>query len=356
MKRNNTMSTGTTTGLDVGDRFTHVCIIDRSGRVVRSFKIRTTKAGFGRAFVGKERSRCVLEVGTHSPWISRLLSGLGHEVLVANSRRVRLIAESHSKNDRADAEMLARLGRLDPDLLSAITHRGERAQRHLILLRARDGLVRARTMLVNQVRGFVKGLGQRCPSSSTPAFTTRVRESIGEEFYLGMKLMLEAIDRFSADIRQMNRQIEELCRTEYPETEALREVKGVGAITALCFVLTIEDPHRFTKSRTVGAYLGLRSRQRESSDWKPQLPITKAGDRMLRRLLVTSAHYVLGPFGPDTELRRFGLRLAERGGTSAKKRAVVAVARKLAVLLHRLWVTGEVYEPLGYGKEAEATA
>ena len=125
-----------------------------------------------------------------------------------------------------------------------------------------------------------------------------------------------------------------------------RQVPDVGAITALYYVLTIEDPGRFAKSRAVGAYVGLRPRQRDSGEQKPQLRITKAGDRLLRSLLVRCAHYILGPFGPDADLRRSGLRMAERGGAAGKKRAIVAVARRLAVLLHRLWVTGEVYEPL----------
>jgi transposase len=126
----------------------------------------------------------------------------------------------------------------------------------------------------------------------------------------------------------------------------LTQVSGVGTLTAMAFVLTIEEPHRFRRSRDVGCYLGLRPKQQDSGERSPQLRITKAGDSYLRKILVSSAHYIIGPFGPDTDLRRWGLKLCERGGKNAKKRAVVAVARKLAVLLHRLWVTGEVYEPL----------
>jgi transposase len=269
-------------------------------------------------------------------------------VIVANPRRVRLIAENDSKSDGFDAELLARLGRVDPQLLHPIVHRGEQAQRDLVLLRARDGFVRARTQLVNQVRGFAKSLGTRLPRSSTEAFPRRVRCVASMDLFPGLETMLEMIERLTQEIRAMDREVERLCRELYPETKLLRQVKGVGPITALCFVLTLEDPSRFRKSRSVGAYLGLRPRQRDSGEQRPQLRITKAGDELLRRLLVSAAHYVLGPFGPDTELRRIGLRLAETGGQAAKKRAVVAVARRLAVLLHRLWVTGEVYQPLGY--------
>ena len=167
-----------------------------------------------------------------------------------------------------------------------------------------------------------------------------------EDLFPGLATLLETIEGLTRTIREMDREVEQVCNTRYPETALLRQVKGVGPITALCFVLTIEDPTRFTKSRSMGAYLGLRPKHRNSGDQQPQLRITKGGDRLMRRLLVSAAHYILGPLGPDTDLRRSGLQMAERGGKSAKKRAVVAVARRLAVLLHRLWVTGEEYEPL----------
>jgi transposase len=348
MRKNITMFSGQTIGLDLGDKYTEACVLDASGEVAETFRVRTTKAGLAGALGRYERSRVILEVGTHSPWISRLVKERGHETIVANPRRVRLIAENDSKTDRMDAELLARLGRVDATLLSPVVHRGEAAQRDLVLIRARDGLVRARSQLVNQVRGFTKSLGERCPSSSTEAFPKRVRKALPEDFFPGLATMLAMIEQLTVEIRSMDREVERLCQERYPETKVLRQVKGVGPITALCFVLTLEDPNRFAKSRSVGAYLGLRPRQRESGDQRPQLRITKAGDALLRRLLVTSAHYVLGPFGPDTDLRRFGLKLAERGGTAAKKRAVVAVARRLAVLLHRMWLTGEEYQAVGY--------
>jgi transposase len=348
MNERNTTGGGVTVGLDLGDRYSEGCVVDASGEVVETFRVRTTEPALGKRLSSFPASRVVIEVGTHSPWVSRLVTRLGHEGIVANPRRVRLIAENDSKSDGFDAELLARLGRVDPTLLSPIVHRGEEAQRDLVRIRARDGLVRARSQLINQVRGFAKSLGERCPASSAEAFPRRVRAKLPGDLFPGLAALLAMIERLTGEIRAMDREIERLCREKYPETEVLRQVKGVGPITALCFVLVLEDPSRFRKSRSVGAYLGLRSRQRDSGEQRPQLRITKAGDALLRRLLVTAAQYILGPFGPDTELRRFGLRLAERGGKAAKKRAVVAVARRLAVLLHRLWSTGEVYQPLGY--------
>ena len=161
--------------------------------------------------------------------------------------------------------------------------------------------------------------------------------------------MVRLAEELSDCIKDYDERIEKLGREKYGHTELLRQVKGVGPLTSLAYVLTLENPDRFRKSRDVGPYLGLVPKQEDSGDSQPQLRISKAGDVMVRRLLVGSAHYILGRFGPDTDLRRYGLRLCERGGKNAKKRAAVAVARKLAVLLHRLWISGEVYEPLRHG-------
>jgi transposase len=349
MSKSITTGDGTTIGLDLGDKHSWSCVLDDSGEVEERFSVRTTSAALSKRFSRIAPCRVVLEVGTHSPWVSRLLSDLGHEVIVANPRRIRLISANDSKNDGVDAELLARLGRADPKLLSPITHRGPEAQKDLVLLRNRDGFVRARTQLINQARGFAKSLGDRLPSSTSAAFSKRVRQADKGELFVGLETLLQLIDTMTTAIRDMDREIERLSRERYPETIVLRQIEGVGPLTALCFLLTLEDPHRFKKSRSVGAYLGLRPKQHDSGEQKPQLRITKAGDEMLRRYLVNASHYILGPFGPDTDLRRIGLKLAKRGGKAAKKRAIVAVARRLAVLLHRLWVTGEEYQPLGYG-------
>ena len=157
---------------------------------------------------------------------------------------------------------------------------------------------------------------------------------------------MEQITSLTERIRQYDRQLEAVSKERYPETELLRQVEGVGPLTGLTFVLTLGDPSRFEESRSVGAYLGLVPARDQSGDSDPQKRISKEGDEMLRRLLVSCAHYILGPFGSDSDLRRHGEKIACRGGKNAKKRAVVAVARKLAVLLHRLWVTAETYEPL----------
>lgn len=344
MDKGSTTKVGWTIGIDVGDRKSEICVLDPEGRVHERRSMATHRGAAPEALRGYECARVVIEVGTHSPWLSRELSA-GFEVIVANPRRVRLIAQSGSKNDRCDAETLARLGRVDPNLLSPIQHRGERAQRDLALIRARDAVVGARTQLINTARGLAKSLGHRLPSCSAASFGKRMMESMEELEYPGFRALVEMVTELTRQIRQMNSEIERVCTERYPETQRLRAVSGVGALTSLCYVLVIEDAERFRSSRSVGAYLGLRPRQRESGARRPQLRITKEGDALLRRLMVTSSQYILGPFGPASDLRRFGQRLSERGGKAAKKRAVVAVARKLAVLLHRLWVSDEAYDP-----------
>jgi transposase len=258
-----------TTGLDLGDRSRRYCILDEAGNVLLEQKLPTTPTAMKEVFGKMPRSRIALETGMHSPWVSRLLGELGHEAIVAHARNVRLIGESRRKDDRFDARTLARLARIDPDLLG---------------------------------------------------------------------------------------RVQQIAPESYPEVAGLEQVKGVGTLIALTYVLTLEDPRRFRKSRDVGCYLGLRPGRRNSGQGEPQLHISKEGDPYLRTMMVQSAHHILGPFGADSDLRRWGLRLAERGGKNAKKRAVVAVARKLAILLHRLWVSGEVYEPLRNRRQAPLPA
>lgn len=360
MTKNNRIGTGMaakmTIGLDLGDRHSYFYALESSGDNIESGRVQTTRSALEKRFRSCEAARVVIEAGTHSPWVSRLLADCGHEVLVANPRKLALIAQNDSKNDPVDAELLARLGRVDPQLLSPIEHRGVQAQADLAVIRARDAVVAARTQLVNHVRGAVKSLGARMASCSTRSFAQKAASQLPTELRFALEPLLEVIGAMTEQINGYDHQIEDACREKYPETELLRQVSGVGAVTSLAFVLTLENPHRFARSRAVGSFLGLRPGQDKSGAQDPELRITKGGDRLLRRLLVGSAQYILGPFGPDCDLRRWGLKLASRGRKNAKKRAVVAVARKLAVLLHRLWVGAEVYEPLHQGQPTALSA
>lgn len=341
-----------TIGIDLGDRWSRYCVLDRAGTVLEEDRVRTTEEGFTERF-RRAAARVVVEAGTHSPWVSRLLESLGHQVIVANARKVRLIYESDRKNDKLDARMLARLGRLDVSLLCPIRHRSAEVQVDLAVVRGRNAMVAARTQLVNSVRGMVKAVGGRLSRSTTAAFAQQALPQVPEALKPALAPLLKSIGVLSEQIRRYDEQIERLAERKYSETRLLRQVKGIGPLIALTYVLTIEDPTRFQRSRDVGSFLGLRPKQCESGDSSPQLGISKGGNSHLRWLLVQAAQYTLSRLAPDSRLRRWGLALTVRGGKNAKKRAVVAVARKLAVLLHRLWVTGEVYEPL-YGIEPQA--
>ncbi len=338
-------------GLDLGDKFSYITIVDQDGELIEESRLPTTKASFQRKFSTLQPCRIAMEVGAHSRWASHLLTELGHDVLVANARKLRAIYHNPRKGDRADAEILARLGRLDPTLLSPIHHRSPQAQADLAVLRSRDAIVRCRTLLINHARDIVKASGSRLPSCSADSFAHKTAPHIPDPLRPALAPILDTIASLTKQIRAYDRQIATLCQENYPETRQLRSIDGVGPLTSLAFLLTLESPERFTRSRDVGAALGLVPKRDQSGDRDPQLRITKTGDAYLRRLLVGSAQYILGPFGPDCDLRRWGLKLAERGGKNAKKRAVVAVARKLAILLHCLWKNGTTYDPFFQSKK-----
>jgi transposase len=335
-----------TIGLDLGDRSSCYCVLDETGRIVMEQKVSTTPKALQAAFGAMPHSRIALETGMHSPWISRLLSALGHEVIVAHARNVRLIGESRRKDDRLDAQTLARLARIDPQLLCPVKHRSAKAQADLTVIRARAGLVRARTALVNTARGLAKSYGERLRGCNVRNMNPEKAAGLSAELQTALEPLLVALQSLSEQIGEYNERIEKLAQESYPQVALLKQIKGVGTLIALTFLLTLEDAHRFRKSRDVGCYLGLQPGRRNSGQSEPQMHISKEGDPYLRTLLVQGAQHILGPFGVDCDLRRWGLKLAERGGKSGKKRAIIATARKLAVLLHHLWVSGEVYKPL----------
>ena len=335
-----------TVGVDLGDQWSNYCILGLEGETLAEGQLRTTREDVAEFFRALSAARVIFEVGTHSAWVREVVVGCGHEVLVANPRLMDGTKRRKRKNDRIDANKLARLGRIDPQSLFPMEHRSTEVRQDLVVLRARDALVSVRTQLINTTRGLVKSMGTRLPKCSSPSFPHQVEEVLPAEVRESLLPLVRLAEALSDCIKVYDERIEKLGQEKYRHTELLRQVKGVGPLTSLAYVLTLENPDRFAKSRDVGPYLGLVPKQKDSGDSQPQLGISKAGDVMLRRLLVGSAHYILGPFGPDTDLRRYGLLLCERGGKNAKKRAAVAVARKLAVLLHRLWVSGEVYEPL----------
>ncbi len=343
-----TNSSSITIGIDLGDLKHAICILDAEGAILKESKIINSRAAFQKLSSKYPGALMVMEVGMHSLWINWFLKDLNHRVLVANPRKVRAISENLRKSDRKDAEMLARLARSDEKLLSPIEHRSLDMQRDRLQIKLRDNLVRQRVDVISAVRFTLKSLGIRLKSPNTAGFGKYARRALGEEHPEILTLVepsLAVIDVMTQQIRGFDRSIEVLAVEKYPETEFLSQISGVGTLTSLAFVLTIGDPTRFKRGRDVAAYLGLVPKRDQSGDTDKQLRISKAGDKYLRRLLVSAAQYALGPFGPDCRLKRYGLKLAERGGPRAKKKAVVAVARKLAVLLLTLWRDEAIYQP-----------
>lgn len=346
-----TVQLPTTVGLDLSDRVSHFHVMRGDGQTLSTGKVATEHGALSELFARWKGCRLVIEAGGHSPWVARLGQSCGLEVVVANPRRVQLISKSDKKTDRTDAEKLARLGKGDVELLAPITHRSKEAQQHLSVQRARQAAVACRTALINHVRGVLKSHGHRGPKCGAERFAAQAMRELPPELERALAPLLRLLLQANREIKLLDKDLERIAREHYPVTKLLQGAAGVGPIVALTYVLTLDDPERF-KGRGVGAFFGLVPRLNDSGNSNPQLHITKAGDREMRRLLVLSANYILGRYGPDCDLRRFGLRIAGDGSDKkAKKRARVAVARKLAVLLHHLWKTGEVYDPFYLAKK-----
>jgi transposase len=205
---------------------------------------------------------------------------VANRVIVAHARNVRLIGESRRKDDRLDAQTLARLARIDPQLLCPVKHRS--AQADLSVIRARAGLVRARTALVNTARGLAKSYGERLRGCNVRNMNPEKAESLSPELQRALEPLLAGIESLSERIREYNERIEGVAQESYPQVALLKQVKGVGTLIALTFLLTLEDAHRFRKSRDVGCYLGLQPGRRNSGQSEPQMHISKEGDPYLR--------------------------------------------------------------------------
>lgn len=331
-----------TVGIDLGDKTSRYCMVNREGEVVEEGSFRNQVSSIETHFRGEPR-RIALEAGAQSAWISRELERLGHEVIVANPRQLKWITASDTKNDPVDARKLALLARADVRLLAPVEHRTAEQQGELAVIRARDAILRARTLLINSARSIAKGFGLRLPKSITATFGKRALADLPAMLRIALGELLEQIDALSRHVGSYDQQVGELA-ARHPEVERLTSIPGVGKLTAVSFVLTLGRPERFAHSRDVAGFLGLRPKQRQSGARDPQLGICKSGDPYLRKLLVQCAHYILGHWGKDSALRRWGLAKSE-GGHKANMRAIVGVARKLSVLLHRLWVSGQFFEP-----------
>ena len=354
MTQSNTTTFPRTIGMDLGSRKSSYCIVDPLGSRLDEGDLISDKPKMRDFFEAQPSSRVVIEASSPSRWIAELATSCGHEIVVANPREFRLISESHRKTDRNDARILADFGQFRPHLLRPIKLRGVKCQIARATLASRAHAVRQRTLLINLIRSQVRNLGESLSGCTVANFHRTAPERIPAPLKPAIDPLLSILQGIVNAIAEYDNEIARLCTKEFPETAALTQVNGVGPNTALSFVATIEDPTRFARSSDVGAYVGLVSKSRASGAKDPQLRISKRGDKDLRRLLVTAATYITGPRSRDSDLRRFGERLKARGGQAAKAKARIAVARKLSVLLHRLLVTGEVYEPLRNHPDAAA--
>lgn len=349
MKRTYKKQRGTTSeytiGLDLGERKHHYCALGDHADPLEEDSIANTREGLSQLAAAFPGATVAMEAGTHSPWVSRHLESCGMRVIVADPRKLRAVFENPRKCDRLDAETLARLARSDEKLLHPVHHGSEEAQKDMLMIKLRDSMVRARTSLFNAVRSTLKSLGYKVSKPSAERLPAQIAGEVPAEIHQMIAATLGAMTEMTTRIKDLDKEILRMGKEKYPQTMFLQQVSGVGPITSLYYVLKIEDPRRFEKVRDVGAYLGLCPRRDQSGDTDKQLRITKSGDRYLRRLLVSAAQYMLGPFGPASALRDYGLKLAASGGPRAKKRAIVAVARKLSVLLLSLWKNQEFYEP-----------
>jgi len=345
----NKCSTEIVIGMDQSDKKSEICEMDyKTGEINRRKTVNNdvdSITAFFSKYSEPSKVMVAMEAGTHSPWISGLLNDIGFNVLIGNPRKMKFIWGVDNKSDRRDAESLARIARFDIKLFHPISHKSRDNQSILAVLKSRDALVKTRTLLINSIRGMLKSMGYKTPSCSASAFAEKIIKEMPKEYTYALAETLEIIGKITQSIKNYDKKIKKLCKEKYPETEILQQVNGVGAITSLAFILTLEDPGRFKKSRYIGCYLGLVPKRDQSGEVDKQLGITKAGNVYLRSLLVQCSQYILGPFGEDCELRRFGEKLSARGGKAAKKKAIIAVARKLSILLHRLWADNTTYEP-----------
>jgi len=337
--------------MDLSDKANEFCAVDEAGRKTAAGKVPNTPEGISCFFAQFDKRTdvtAVIEAGTCSPWISHIIKSFGHKLIVANPRKVRAIWDTANKTDERDAELLARLGRVDPSLLKPIKHRSMDEQFDLSTARLRETLVQTRSKLSNCVKSTLKSLGVILEKRIEPTYLpTRLPLLLGKEHLDLVQPMLAAIAGINAQIKRYDEKIVGLC-AKYPECVRLTTIKGVGALTAVVFRLTISDPERLVRTRDVGPYLGLIPKRDQSGEVDKRLGISKAGDKLCRTMLIRAANYIIGSFGADSDLRRFGTRIKNKGGKAPTKRAACAVARKLAVTMLAMWKSGEDYQPFRF--------
>ena len=345
-----------TVGLDLGDRWSHYAILNAQGEFIEEGRVATTVEAIQGKFGKLEPALIAMETGTPARWVSRQVREMGHLSVIAHARELRALTGSSHKSDKEDSRKLARYARADVGILKPVELRSDEAQKDLMVIQARDGLVGARTKLVNMVRSLCKQFGARVKGGSPGRFPKLAQESLPADLYQTLEPVVQAIDKLNEEITGYDKKIEELGKGKYRDSEVLRSVPRVGPICSLAYVLVMDDPARFKQSRDAGCYVGLRPGKDQSGEVDKQMGITKEGNGLMRRLLVQCAQQMLSRRGEDCALRRWGLKIQARGGKRAKKIAVVAVARKLAVLLCVLWSRQHKFVAFPQGQPEKAVA
>lgn len=333
-------------GLDVSKKSIEIYILPGNGQDGKSCRINNEPEQieqFCRNFKEPKNVLMAMESGTDSPWMSELLVDLGFQVVVGNAKKLSLIWRNSDKSDRNDAELLARQARNDLKLFAPIQHQSSKLRAALVMIKMRECAVACRTKMINTVRGTLRSFGADTSDVTVDNFTAKIGRHIPKNLHSAMKEIVNEIRLLQLSIKDYDKKIARLCR-EYPDTRKVDQISGVGNQTALAFVLILGSTERFFSGGGVGKYFGLTPKRDQSGDVDKQLHITKEGNKLMRKLLVQAAQYVMG-LGPECDLRRFGERIASRGGKIAKRKAVVAVARKIAKLMFRLWKYDEVYDP-----------
>ena len=343
-------------GIDIGDKVNFTCILNNKGEVLVNKEIPNNKAAMKEYFDGIEKASIAIEAGTHSPWIEKLLVAIGHDVFVCNPRELVAVTQNIKKSDKKDPEILAGMLLTGKHLLKQVFHAREDAMRDFLLIKSRRALVKARTILINNSRGVVKTFGERIsPGLTADAFHKYAGETLKKETFEKIEDLVEVIGKATEHILKYEKDIETLIKNKYPAAQLLQSINGVGPLTSLAFVLTIDDPKRFEHSRDVGAFLGLVPRRDQSGDIDKQLPITKAGSKLLRSLLLNCANYILSEKGEDNQIKRFGLKIRGDGTSKSKvNKAKVAVARKLSVIMHQMWISNKPFASI-LGKKVDKT-
>jgi len=327
--------------LDVSKEETAFCVKDAAGKVLARGKVSTEPAALFEML--REHCLCperiVLETGTMSGWLARGLGELGLPVEVIDARQAHAVMKlQHNKTDAGDAELLAEIARTG--FCRAVAVKSEAAQAARVLLKARAHLVRQRCATENAIRGLLGSLGIRFPKG-TGKLGVRVRAALEDrpELRTTIEPLLSSVATLKREIARLEQAVMARAKA-VPACRLLMSVPSVGPVTALAYVATIDDPERFAKSRAVGAYLGLTTRRYQSGEMDYSGRISKHGDAMLRSLLYAAANSLLTVVRKAHPLKDWARRIRRRRG---HKKACVALARKLAVILHRMLITGEPF-------------